>query len=330
MSDPAKASRAKTEAARWFVRLSRTAVTTDALREFRDWKRQAGNAAAYAQVEAVWSQAGRLAHDPDLQAATAEALRRHPARSPRSAQRAPWPLALGAAGLACALAALVWLGPGRQTTFSTRPGEQWLVVLPDRSRVRLNTDSQIQVSFRREERRILLTKGEAFFEAAHDAARPFVVLADGARVRALGTRFDVRRDAGRVRVTLVEGRVEVGHPGQAPAAILSPNQQLTVSAAGISTAHATDAAAASSWTTGRLTFHDVALQEAVAEVNRYAPHKVVLEAPAALGAAPVSGVFEVGDTKAFVAAASTLFDLQAIHDPSGEIRLRPRATPPHA
>src|SRR5258708_3057150 len=83
-------------------------------------------------------------------------------------------------------------------------------------------------------------------------ARPFVVEADGTRLRALGTKFDVRRDADVVRVTLLEGRVQVARVDQPAGATLAPNQQLTVTARGISPVRPTDAAEASGWTSGRL------------------------------------------------------------------------------
>jgi transmembrane sensor len=212
-----------------------------------------------------------------------------------------------------------------QPTYRTGVGEQRLLVLQDGSRVRLNTDSELRVRFRSGERRVILARGEGFFEAAHNPARPFVVEADGARVRALGTKFDVRRDAATVRVTLLEGRVQVARADQAAGATLTPNQQLTVTGRGVGAPVATDANEVSSWTTGRLSFRNEPLDDALAEVNRYAAHKVSLDGPATLGRQPVSGVFNVGDTPAFVAAVSTFFDLEATTASDGSVRLAPKA-----
>jgi transmembrane sensor len=86
----------------------------------------------------------------------------------------------------------------------------------------------------------------------------------------------------------------------------------------------TDARDVSEWTTGRLSFRGEALGDAVAEVNRYGLHKISLEGPAALGSQPLSGVFNVGDTPAFVAAVSSYFDLTATTAPDGSIHLSPK------
>lgn len=78
------------------------------------------------------------------------------------------------------------------------------------------TPRSIAVRYARGERRVELKSGTALFEVAKEAARPFVVEADGATVRALGTRFEVRREDGPVGVTLLEGSVEV-RPARAEA-----------------------------------------------------------------------------------------------------------------
>jgi transmembrane sensor len=323
MSDQADMSRAEAEAADWFAKLNRRSVTTQSLYDFRDWKADDGNAAAFARVEASSKAVDALAHDPDIKAATAEALRRHPLPRPKARWVGLAPAA-AAIGLLVVAAGLVWFETAVRPTYTTAVGEQRLVVLSDGSRVRLNTNSQVRVQYRPGERRVALTRGEAFFEAAHDAARPFVVAADGARVRAIGTKFDVRRDASAVSVTLVQGQVQVRRDGQSAAATLAPNQQLTVTGQGISVPRPADAVEASSWTTGHLTFRGVPLRDAVAEVNRYSPRKIVLEDADRVANEPVSGVFDVGDTGAFVTAVTTVFDLQAKAPGEGVIRLAPR------
>jgi transmembrane sensor len=321
------------EAAAWFLRLSETSVTTDAVHEFYAWRRNAANAKAYADVERTWEINKRLAKDPDIQAATAAALRRRPAapRVRRAGLLGVGPFAIGAT-LAAALAIVgvtAWM-LGQTQTYNTRVGEQRLVVLKDGSRVRLNTNSRLIVRFRRDERRVVLARGEAFFEAAHNAARPFIVEADGTWVRAIGTKFDVRRDDGTVKVTLLEGSVRVAQADGPTTAILAPNQELTVTQAGITTPHATDADEAAGWTSGRLTFHGMPLQDAVAEVNRYAVHKIDLACPITVAQQPISGVFDAGDISAFVSAVKLEFDLQSVADPNGSIRLTPRQTTPNA
>jgi transmembrane sensor len=320
MSDhTADGARAESEAAGWFARLGNTPIATQTLRDFQAWRRSAANAAAYDAVEARWQAAGRLADDSDIQAAVAETLRRRPARpAARFAPRSAW--LLGAGLVAVSLLAGVTLKMAFPT-YSTQVGEQRLVVLRDGSRVRLNTDSQLRVRFGPGARRVILARGEAFFEAAHDPARPFIVEADGARVRAIGTKFDVRREADGVQVTLLEGRVQVGRAETPNEAVLLPNQQLTVTPQRVSAPAPVDGLHAASWTTGLLVFRGVPLSSAIQEINRYTRRKVVLDAPASVAGRPVSGSFDPGDPKAFVAAATTLFGLRADWSSRDQVRL---------
>jgi transmembrane sensor len=326
MSETSDRSHALDEASRWFTELKRPAISAEALREFREWRRDAANAAAFAKVERIWETAATLGARPGIQKATEAALAARPPRADPAARTWPTSLAAGFASLAILAGGGAIIAHGQlYPTYSTEVGGQRLAVLKDGSRVRLNTDSKIQVRFRDGERRIRLIRGEGFFDVAHDSARPFIVETAGAEVRALGTKFDVRRDAGAVRVTLVEGRVQVRQAGQRAAATLAPNQTLTVSAAGISPPQAANAVEVAGWTTGRLTFRGVPLRIAVQEINRYSEKKIVLTDSGAVADEPVSGQFEPGDTATFLAAVEAVFDLQA-SDAGREIRLAPRAT----
>lgn len=326
MSHQANISRAEAEASAWFTKLKRPAITRDALFDFRDWKQDAENAAAFARVEKSWKAAHGLRNDPDIQALTADALTRHPPRPANVQWRVTLPMAFAVAVMA-SVGGFLALG-GLSPSYQTRVGEQRLVPLSDGSDVRLNTDSKIRVRYRAGERRVILERGEAFFDVAHDTSRPFVVAADSAHVRALGTKFDVRRTPSGIGVTLMQGSVVVRQDGRPGETHLAPNQQLTVTAHGISAPRSTDAVDAASWTTGRLRFRNMPLSDAVAEVNRYSDRKLVLDAPAALAAEPVTGEFDVGDTEAFVTALTVSFDLQASDTTSRSIRLAPRRGDP--
>jgi transmembrane sensor len=320
MSD-ATTTRARQEAATWFAKLSRLSVTSEALREFHEWRRDPANAEAYSQVEATWDAAGDLKGDADLRAATAAALQRSSGTKPRAAAFR-WGAGIASVAAAGAAAALL-LAP---TTYRTTVGEQRLVVLPDGTRMRLNTDSVVRLRFRSAAREVELRRGEAYFEVAHDAARPFVVRSDGASIRDVGTTFDVRRRSDATQVTLLEGSVEVS--GGGGVVTLAPNQQLVANAKGVSRPVAADPGQTTSWTTGRLTFRNLPLSAATAEVNRYARRRIVLDVPPDLARRPVSGVFDAGDSKAFVAAVDTLFDLEVQGGGGGDIRLSPKATAP--
>src|SRR6202035_408397 len=67
----------------------------------------------------------------------------------------------------------------------------------------------VRVELTPQERHIRLDDGEAFFEVAHDAGRPFVVQVGNTRVIAVGTKFSVRRNGDDIRVVVTEGKVRV-------------------------------------------------------------------------------------------------------------------------
>jgi transmembrane sensor len=312
------------EAAAWFTRLKQPSVSEAAIEAFFAWRRLPANEAAYAEVEARWRQADRIRNDPELVRLTEAALRREtPWMKLRALLRRPIvPLSLAA--VAVALGVLVIVAQFRPQTFQTDVGAQQIVRLADGSRLRLNTDSKVEVRLGRRTRHVRLVRGEGFFEVAHDAARPFIVESAGTQVRALGTKFDVRRTAGDTRVTLLEGRVRVSRASGTQAWTLAPNQQITVDGATRGPSP-TDAAEATSWTTGRLRFRETPLASAVAEVNRYSRSKIILQADR-LSGVRVNGVFETGDTQAFVSAVTELFGLEAKTTADGVI-LQPRERP---
>ena len=133
----------------------------------------------------------------------------------------------------------------------------------------------------------VLQHGEAFFAVAHDEARPFTVAAGDARVRVLGTRFDVRRSPGdRVRVEVEQGLVEVSRdlPNGASVARVAAGQGALADATGVRTAALAKAEDVGAWRRGRLAYAAAPLEDVVADLNRYG-----LRVRVARNAAPTTG-----------------------------------------
>jgi len=312
------------EAALWAARLNHRVVDAEVLEAFYRWRRDPANATAFARIERTWQAAGDLGSDRDIALAVQDALDRPRAAhrlddALRAVRRRPL-LAAGTVLLMLGLATLIVLR--LPTSFDTVVGEQRVVRLADGSRIRLNTDSRVRVRLGEKLRQVELVRGEAFFEVAHDPARPFVVRAATAEVRATGTRFDVDLARSAVRVVLAQGSVHIRDPrgDVGSGANLVPGQVSWIRDGSITEPRAIDVAAATSWTTGHLTFHETPLRDAVAEVNRYTDKSIDLSAGAAIDAR-VNGVFETGDTTAFVAAVTTLFPLRAEVTTDGRVRL---------
>ncbi|RKR85101.1 FecR family protein [Mucilaginibacter gracilis] len=108
----------------------------------------------------------------------------------------------------------------------TPKGGKWDVTLSDGTKVWLNASSSIKYpsAFMGNERKVEIT-GEAYFEVAHNAAKPFRVIAGGQTVEVLGTHFNINayNDEEAVKTTLLQGKVKITNGGRM--AILMPGQQ---------------------------------------------------------------------------------------------------------
>ncbi|PRZ21249.1 FecR family protein [Flavobacterium granuli] len=113
-------------------------------------------------------------------------------------------------------------------------GGEYQLVLSDGTKVWLNSDTELTyaVSFSEKERRVRL-KGEAYFEVAHNKAKPFIVESDNQDIEVLGTHFNVSayQDDANIVTTLVEGKVKVESTVKGHSKIkefLLPNDQLVL------------------------------------------------------------------------------------------------------
>jgi transmembrane sensor len=208
-----------------------------------------------------------------------------PYRPPR------WALAIACtAVLAVTLAAFFPL-PAWRADYLTGKGEQRSLILADGSRVTLNTATALAVHFDNSVRRVELLAGEAFFEVAKNAQRPFVVNAGGSEVRAIGTAFDVKSQSAQTRVELLEGIVEI-RDAQLHRERLTAGQSALIGANNIALQTVTPPESMALWREGYLQFDGVPLREAVAQINQYRPGRVLLLNPA-LADKRISGLFRL-------------------------------------
>lgn len=100
------------------------------------------------------------------------------------------------------------------TTKTTGPGEKLTLVMADKTRVIVNSESEISFfSDYGVKDRVIKIKGEAFFAVAPDPSRPFKVITDKVTTTALGTEFNVYSRNHDYRIALVEGKVAVDKTG---------------------------------------------------------------------------------------------------------------------
>jgi transmembrane sensor len=185
--------------------------------------------------------------------------------------------------------------------------------LSDGSRVTLNSDSGVIVSYRFNERRISIDHGEAYFEVAPDSAKPFRVRAGEEQIQALGTSFVVRREPQQLTVTLVDGKVAVSDSDSAtPATTLAEGQRLTVSASGAAKVDEPRIETVIAWLRGEVILDRTPLSDAITEMNRYDQRRLVIDDPA-IAATQISGVYHTGDSELFASMVARLYKLDVEH-----------------
>lgn len=209
-------------------------------------------------------------------------------------------------------------GEPRAARYVTAAGERATVSLPDGSVLTLNTDSAAEVAFDRRARVVRLVKGQALFAVAHDPSRPFRVQAGDRQVTAVGTVFDVLLLPENLRVALLDGVVRVSaeqsRPG--PVQTLSAGEVMTARADGTVTVRKADTARLAGWRDGMVHFEETPLDEAVAEMNRYARRPIVV-VDAKARALRVSGAFRTTEADTFAGTMVDIFPLSINHSADG-------------
>ncbi|OWP48668.1 FecR family protein [Pseudomonas nitroreducens] len=254
------------------------------------------------EAEALWGALPETRHAEDY---------RRRVRRPRR-----W-LALAASACVAAIAVTIVLPEplaALYADYATRTGERRMLELADGSRVWLNSDSALSVDFGPQQRRLRLHSGEALFEVAKDAARPFIVEARGGEVRAVGTRFDVDSRGPQVRVDVTEGVVQVNSAGSAPVRLSAGERLSYREAAAPEPVQPLDLSSASAWQRGKLIFNQRPLGEVLDELERYLPGRILLT-DGALRQHKVSGVFDLKDPDALLKTLERLQPVTVTHLP---------------
>ena len=181
-----------------------------------------------------------------------------------------------------------WLADQRTATV-----EQRTLRLADGTLINLNTHSAVDVRFDEKQRRVILQEGEILVETAHGDARPFIVETREGSMRALGTRFLVKREAEGTRLSVLQSAV-AAHPESSPdEQILREGQQVLIRNDSLGPVAALGLGA-DAWTRGMLVVDNARLEDLVRELGRYRPgHLGVSPAVADLR---ITGSFPLKDT----------------------------------
>jgi len=179
----------------------------------------------------------------------------------------------------------------------TAVGTAQTQILPDGSRLQLDSDSAVALDFSDGRREVTLLRGALAVQVVKDPAHPFRVHCSDTQVTALGTRFLVRRLDHGVDVGITEGRIALQSRHAAKTQELIPGQHALLDDS--ADAFAVEALAANddSWTRGALSFDRVPLKNAVQQLARYLPQHVVLRADA-MADKPVTASLPLEDAQA--------------------------------
>lgn len=330
------------EAAQWFMELDRPDADPQRFIEWQQWMRaDAAHHTAYTVFE-------RQMHLKIKQARllpTAEEMAADDYDGsvciedwmilPRTARRRSFVRYAIAAGIA----ALTLAGGGfwlygdyraQHGTFSyqTAAGERREFKLAEGSRVTLDADSELHVELTPERRALQLTHGEAYFNVAKNARRPFTVRAGNAEVRAVGTAFNVRMSEDRTVVAVTEGKVEVtsdavpvaspsttdtaAHGKVAKPVVKSQAAPIVLAARvsageavsyvtheGLSELPAAEASLATTWLKGRRQYRNEPLRYVLADIDRYTGKQISI-ADTATGDLPFTGTLDLENSDAWL------------------------------
>ena len=151
------------------------------------------------------------------------------------------------------------------------------MTLSDGSHVWLNAGSSLTypIAFTGNERKVTIT-GEAYFEVAHNTAKPFRVGKGETIITVLGTHFNVNAydDEADIKITLLEGAVKVNHSNSE--SLLQPGQQAQVSS-GIKVVDDADIEQVTAWKNGRFYFNNTDIKTIMRQVSRWYNVEIVYE-----------------------------------------------------
>ena len=304
------------EAARWVVRNDKGPLNAEERARFEAWKQASPlHADAFTRMSSHWNELNDLMRLSDT-----------PRETPLLKRPATWAgIGLAAAVVFAVLIGVTQFGPQSHTqtqiaqtpglgVYKTRIGDQEKITLADGSIVTLNTASRIETRINGQERTVRLLEGEAFFEVAHDATRPFRVYAGDGMTVAVGTAFSVRLNKNTVEVVVSEGKVAYSRVADTP----TPETVAYVTAGEtasfgdkleIEKVDDAEVGRKLSWTSGKLVFAGAPLSSVVADISRYTDIQFDF-ANQDLADMRVGGVFQVGEVNDMLDAIETNFGLQ--------------------
>ena len=319
------------EAVDWLQKLTSGEMTPEDAEALKVWRAESRlHEAAFVEAKRLWHTTGVVGHalfDPDEDFATRlDVLGQQRKKMNRRAV-----LGVGVGALAVASVYGLVNPPLRlwpslselNADYRTATGEQHNVAFAGDVAISLNTQTSLAIHPPEgSEDRIELIAGEAAFATSTRAARSLVVLAADGRTVAESGRFDIRYtssgDRSPVTVTCFEGTVRIERG--ADMAKLRAGQRVRYDLAGLMPVIAIDPQIASEWQRGIVEFRGTPIVEAIEEINRYRPGRIVLM-NASLGQKQLSGRFRIDQMNEALLGLGRAFGAKLKHLPGGIVLL---------
>ena len=178
------------------------------------------------------------------------------------------------------------------SVYITQNAQRKSIDLPDGSQIELNAASELRFEDLDTLRMVRLA-GQAFFEVEPDG-RPFVIQTENAKIRVVGTSFDVRARDQQTRVVVAEGRVSFNNlkDSSETAILLTAGQLSAVKETWLpSKPIAVLSHLVAAWRKHKLVFEAAPLREIIQELERVYDVKIML-ADNALSDLTITGIFE--------------------------------------
>ncbi|MEJ1962837.1 MAG: FecR domain-containing protein [Gammaproteobacteria bacterium] len=194
------------QAARWFTVMHDASVDDAQRGQFETWlTSRASHAREYAALEALWLRLESAQTWNEL----AHGLERKRMSRRHVIKRGAGMLLLAAFGSGSAGYLYLRHATVLQLARRSETAKTLSFTVADGSIVVLGAASEAEIDYSRTQRKVLLRRGEAILDVAHDVERPFVVRAGAARITVLGTRFAVNQLADKIRVSVERGQVQI-------------------------------------------------------------------------------------------------------------------------
>lgn len=263
------------EAHAWVRLLESGRATVDDARALQQWRaRSAMHEQSFSEARRAWRDIGTAGQ------AVREQVRGRVGRPANPQRRALLGGALAATGAMAVVAVVhppfgLWPSLREQldADYRTATGEQRQIVVADQVRVSMNTQTSIALRAGQGMDEIELLAGEAAIGRSQ-RGRPLAVVAGNGRCIVEVGEIEIRHTGAETWVTCIQGGLQVRH--KTGTRMLGPGQRLRYGERALGQPMLVGKGLESAWREGMLVFRDTLLTEAVAEINRYRPGRIVL------------------------------------------------------